>query len=101
MKDRTVSVTCTDDGRDHLVADEAMAAGNAGAGRFWALCGHRVWPALLICPPGPPCPGCVAVARAYANAPSSRDRRQRRSGARGRPGVVSRLRRAARNQGHG
>ncbi|MFN2494442.1 MAG: hypothetical protein ABR608_00825 [Pseudonocardiaceae bacterium] len=54
-------VTCARDGREHLVADEAMTAGSAG--RYRALCGDGVWAAVLACPAGPPCPTCMATRR--------------------------------------
>lgn len=56
-----LGVTCGRDGYEHLVADEAMTPGCAG--RYPAICGHRVWAAVLACPSGPPCPACVAVRR--------------------------------------
>ncbi|MGH3823495.1 MAG: hypothetical protein ACRDRA_11800, partial [Pseudonocardiaceae bacterium] len=47
------------DAFEHLVAEEAMAPGNAG--RYAALCGREVWAAALAAPAGPRCPVCVAV----------------------------------------
>ena len=87
-----VAVTCAQDGRDHLVSDEAMAAGLSGhAGRYVALCGHRVSAAVLACPPGPPCSRCVALWRAWANASRPVNRHQRRHHRPPRLGVVTRL----------
>ncbi|MGH3841646.1 MAG: hypothetical protein ACRDS0_09425 [Pseudonocardiaceae bacterium] len=57
-----VSVTSARDGVEHLVTDGAIAPGNAG--RYAALCGHNVWAAALACPPGRPCPACIAVREA-------------------------------------
>ena len=60
----TTVMTCAADGHDHLVADDAHAAGTAAAtGRYAALCGHQVAAAPLVCPPGPPCPRCVVHVR--------------------------------------
>ncbi|MGH3947449.1 MAG: hypothetical protein ACRDRY_09575 [Pseudonocardiaceae bacterium] len=58
---RTVAVPVTSalDGLEHLVADAAIAPGNAG--RYGALCGRNVWAAALACPAGPRCPACVMV----------------------------------------
>ncbi|MGH3778986.1 MAG: hypothetical protein ACRDRR_25175 [Pseudonocardiaceae bacterium] len=47
------------DGFEHLVADAAIAPGNAG--RYGALCGRDVWAAALACPAGRRCRACVAV----------------------------------------
>lgn len=66
-------VTSVRDGLEHLVTDEAMTIGNPD--RYLALCGHRVLAAALVCPPGPPCPTCVAVRSADA----AGDRRHRRT----------------------
>ena len=56
---RVLPVTCGRDGREHLVADEAMDAGYAG--RYVALCGYDLLAVALAFPPGPRCSGCVAV----------------------------------------
>ncbi|MGH4014769.1 MAG: hypothetical protein ACRDSL_12755 [Pseudonocardiaceae bacterium] len=56
---RVLGVTCARDGREHLVADEAMTPHSTG--RYPALCGHGVWAAVLACPAGPPCRRCAAV----------------------------------------
>lgn len=61
-------VTSAHDGLEHLVAEDMMTIGNAG--RYTGLCGRRVWAAVLACPPGPPCPGCIAVR--YARLPGRR-----------------------------
>ncbi|MGH3904114.1 MAG: hypothetical protein ACRDTE_07995 [Pseudonocardiaceae bacterium] len=56
---RPVAVTSTVDGRDHLISDQATAAGLvAGDGRYRAMCGHRVVAAPLVVPPGPTCLDC-------------------------------------------
>ncbi|MGH3943155.1 MAG: hypothetical protein ACRDTG_31935 [Pseudonocardiaceae bacterium] len=52
-------VTSALDGREHLVAEHLITITNAG--RYVGLCGRQVWAAALICPPGPPCSGCLAV----------------------------------------
>ena len=70
-------VTSAHDGLEHLVAEHLMTIGNAG--RYTGLCGRRVWAAVLACPPGPPCPGCIAVRHAH----QSRRRPNRRTGRRG------------------
>lgn len=71
-------VTCARDGREHLVAEDAMVPGNAG--RYTTVCGHRMLAAVLACPPGPPCPDCVTIYSAEV-----RGRRANR------PGVCARL----------
>jgi hypothetical protein len=54
-----LSLTSTQDGYEHLVAEDAMTVGKAG--RVTALCGRSVWAAALACPPGPRCRACNAV----------------------------------------
>ncbi|MGH3915870.1 MAG: hypothetical protein ACRDTC_21045 [Pseudonocardiaceae bacterium] len=49
-------VTCCHDGREHLVAEDAIVPANAG--RYTAVCGHRVLAAVLACPARPPCRDC-------------------------------------------
>lgn len=66
-------VTSARDGREHLVAEHLMTIGSAG--RYPALCGHRVWATALACPSGPPCRACLAV----RNPRSSGRRRHRRT----------------------
>lgn len=73
--DHAVRVTSVRDGREHLVAQEAMTPGSAG--QYPALCGRRVWAAALACPAGRPCPACFAVGTAYAA--GARRRRQHRT----------------------
>lgn len=53
------TVTSVRDGREHLVTDDAIEAGQAG--RYVALCGYRMLAAALSCPPGPPCSACAAI----------------------------------------
>lgn len=85
-------VTCARDGREHLVAEELMTPGSAG--RYVALCGHRLLAAVLACPPGPSCPTCIAVHKAATGG-----RRSRRTD---RPGVWACLnaRLRGRRRGH-
>lgn len=52
-------VTCCRGGREHLVAEDAIVPANAG--RYTAICGHRVLAAVLACPAGPPCRYCLAA----------------------------------------
>lgn len=75
-------VTSAHDGLEHLVAEEMMTIGNAG--RYTGLCGRRVWAAVLACPPGPPCRGCIVVHHAHE---LGRQRKHRM----GRRGVWTRL----------
>ena len=81
---RVLPVTCGRDGREHLVADEAMDAGYAG--RYVALCGYDLLAVALVFPPGPRCSGCVAVregrtgGRSPAGRRESRHRRTNQSG---------------------
>ena len=69
-------VTSVRDGREHLVADHLMTVGSAG--RYPALCGHRVWAAILACPSGPPCEDCLTVRHSHMSVATGR-RRHRRS----------------------
>lgn len=75
---RTVAVPVTSalDGLEHLVANAAMAPGTAG--RYVALCEHRLWAAALSCPPGRRCPACVAVYNGGDVADGPRHRRSNR-----------------------
>lgn len=73
-----VRVTSALDGLEHLVAEEAMAPGNAG--RYVALCGCDVWAAALAAPAGTRCSVCVARHNADA-ADGPRHRRPSRRGA--------------------
>jgi len=75
-------VTCARDGREHLVPEELMTPGSAG--RYVALCGHRLLAAVLACPPGPSCRSCIAVRRAAV----AGGRKSRRTD---RPGMWARL----------
>lgn len=75
-------VTSTRDGREHLVAEEAMTPGSTG--RYVAMCGHGVWAAVLTCPPGPPCSDCIVAANRDAEAVRRRHRTDR-------PGMWARL----------
>ncbi|MGH3845010.1 MAG: hypothetical protein ACRDS0_26775 [Pseudonocardiaceae bacterium] len=54
-----VPVTGALDGFEHLVAEEAMAPGNAG--RYATLCGREVWAAALAAPAGLRCPACATI----------------------------------------
>ncbi|HEY4008219.1 MAG TPA: hypothetical protein VGM60_23975 [Pseudonocardia sp.] len=51
-------MTCVTDGRDHLVAEDALEAGRR-TGRYQALCEHEIIPASLTSPPGPTCADCA------------------------------------------
>jgi hypothetical protein len=56
---RPMTVTSTADGRDHLINEQAPAAGVAlGHGRYLAICGHLVIAASLAAPPGTTCWDC-------------------------------------------
>lgn len=57
--DAVLPVTSARDGQEHLVAEHLMTVGSAG--RYSALCGHRVWAAVLACPSGPPCADCLTI----------------------------------------
>ncbi|MGH3930780.1 MAG: hypothetical protein ACRDTF_12465, partial [Pseudonocardiaceae bacterium] len=70
-------VTSAHDGLEHLVPEHLMTIANAG--RYTGLCGRRVWAAVLTCPAGPPCPGCLAVRQV----PEPDGRRNRRTNRRG------------------
>ncbi|MGH3930764.1 MAG: hypothetical protein ACRDTF_12385, partial [Pseudonocardiaceae bacterium] len=74
---RSTTMTCTVDGRDHLVSDQATTAGlMAGHGHYVAICGHRVVAAPLVTPPGPTCFDCeTALHRSSTAAGTSRRRR--------------------------
>ncbi|MGH4008423.1 MAG: hypothetical protein ACRDTH_09780 [Pseudonocardiaceae bacterium] len=62
---RVISVTCAEDGKEHMVTDEQMVVGRAArSGRYMGLCGHLVRAAAMVCPPGRSCPGCAVAAGA-------------------------------------
>ncbi|MGH3929477.1 MAG: hypothetical protein ACRDTF_05815 [Pseudonocardiaceae bacterium] len=75
-------VTCCRDGREHLVTENEIVPANAG--RYTAVCGHRMLAAVLACPAGPPCRACI-TARS-ANQP-----RRRRTCPTGQQGVWARI----------
>ncbi|MGH3903676.1 MAG: hypothetical protein ACRDTE_05710 [Pseudonocardiaceae bacterium] len=55
-------MTCTVDGRDHLLNDQSPAAAQvAGRGQYAAICGHLVVAAPLVVPPGPACLDCESA----------------------------------------
>ncbi len=87
---RALRVTCARDGREHLVSDTEMDAGHTGP--RVALCRHEVLPAVLVCPPGPPCSDCIAVRTEHTDDRHAAGRRgqHRRAGVLAR--LVSRLR---------
>ncbi len=92
---RVLRVICARDGREHLVNDTQMDAGHAGS--RVALCGHQVQPAILICPPGPPCSGCTAVRWQHTGV---RDPAARHPGRHRRAGLLARLVFRLRSQPH-
>jgi hypothetical protein len=56
------SFTCTVDGLDHLVSDDAAARGIAARqGTYTAMCGHVVYVAALVTCAGPLCPRCARL----------------------------------------
>jgi hypothetical protein len=57
---RSLSVTCSNDRRSHLVDDAVLAFG-LGSGHLAALCGRSILAAPMAAPPGPPCSLCAAV----------------------------------------
>jgi len=60
----TSSFTCTIDGLDHLVSDDAARLGIAARrGTYTAMCGHLVYVAALVSSAGPLCPRCVQLAQ--------------------------------------
>ena len=92
---RTLRVTSAGDGREHLVSGAEMDAGYTGL--RVALCEHEVLPAVLVCPPGPPCSGCIAVRWQHTDA---RDAAGRRPGRHRRAGALARLVSRLRGQAH-
>jgi hypothetical protein len=64
-------MNCLLDGREHAVADEQVCAG-VESGRFLAVCGRRVAPGSLACPPGRRCPTCHATLSPTRVSPTSR-----------------------------
>lgn len=86
-------VTSAHDGLEHLVAEHMMTIGNAG--RYTGLCGRRVWAAVLACPPGPPCPGCIAVRYAHQLGHRGNRRTNRHRMCTGLTGWLNRMRRKA------
>ncbi|MGH3979477.1 MAG: hypothetical protein ACRDRZ_10840, partial [Pseudonocardiaceae bacterium] len=78
---RTTAVTSAADGRTHQVADDDYTAGLvARSGRYTALCGHTVVAAALVCPPGPACRDCAALAVTRRRTRQGRHRRDARPG---------------------
>lgn len=75
---RVLPVTSARDGLEHLVAEHLMTIGTAG--RYPGLCGCQVWAAALVCPPGPPCPGCLAVRGTSVRGGRQRNQRTHRRG---------------------
>lgn len=71
------SFTCTVDGLDHLVSDDAAARGIAARqGTYTAMCGHVVYVAALVTCAGPLCPRCAQLAQevpAPASVPLDQD----------------------------
>ncbi|HXT45893.1 MAG TPA: hypothetical protein VN748_17560 [Pseudonocardiaceae bacterium] len=58
----TSSFTCTMDGFDHLVSDDAATLGIAARrGTYTAMCGHLVYVAALVSSAGPLCPRCAQL----------------------------------------
>jgi hypothetical protein len=56
---RPATLTCTVDGRDHLISEQATTAGLvAGHGKYVAVCGRVVVAAPLVAPQGPTCMDC-------------------------------------------
>lgn len=53
----TVTVTCLNDGRAHVVPDTSIVGG-AHNGCYEAVCGHVVTAAPMVEPDGKPCPAC-------------------------------------------
>ncbi|MGH3929111.1 MAG: hypothetical protein ACRDTF_03950 [Pseudonocardiaceae bacterium] len=74
---RSTTMTCSADGRDHLVSDQATQTGLvAGQGHFLAICGHLVIAAALVVPPGPTCLDCeTALHRTTTHSTISHHRR--------------------------
>lgn len=61
----TTWITAWGDCYAHAVTDEAVADARAtGDGVYQAICGYRLFPLPLLCPPGAPCLGCSGVLRA-------------------------------------
>lgn len=80
---RPATMTSTADGRDHLISDQATAAGlMAGHGRYAALCGHQVLAAPLVAPSGPTCSDCETALHRITTAGATSHRRS---------GLVARL----------
>ena len=74
---RTLSFTCTLDGLDHFVGDDAPSK----SGAHTALCGHPIQVVALVSPPGPACPRCTQLVTALRAASSNiRPFNQRRDG---------------------
>lgn len=53
-------MTCSSDGYEHAVADEAIIASKRHrSGVYGAMCGHAVIAQALVAPPGRRCPRCT------------------------------------------
>jgi hypothetical protein len=93
-----VWVTGAEDGLDHAVSEDAMAAGiDEGKGRFTAFCGVIVLAAPMIEPPGRRCRRCAELlylATRQATGPQRRSggtRRARHRLSSRRPSLLARL----------
>jgi hypothetical protein len=58
-----IPITCCQDGQDHDVTDENVAAGQH-TDRYQARCGYLVLAAVLVTPVGQPCASCTALVAA-------------------------------------
>lgn len=74
---RPTTMTCTVDGRDHLISEQATEAGQvAGDGRYQAICERLVTAAPLVVAPGPTCLDCeTALHRSTTTAETTSHRR--------------------------
>ena len=62
----TTWITALGDNLSHAVTDEAVASSVAdGNGSYETICGDVLLPLPMVCPPGRPCPRCIAVLRPH------------------------------------
>lgn len=74
---RPATMTSSTDGRDHLISEQAMAAGLvASEGEYVAICGRVVMVAPLVVPPGPTCLDCETALHRITTGSSTTQRRR-------------------------
>lgn len=74
---RPATMTSSADGGDHLISEQATAAGLvASHGEYVAICGRVVVAAPLVVPPGPTCLDCETALHRITTGSSTIQRRR-------------------------